>query len=98
MKYKLTILTACLIALVFLTGCKEGGSSFGSFSADDDSFVAGVPGDSGSGGGSSSSSGSGDSGGDIAGVGHAPEPATLALLGSGLLTYALLRRKRRKQL
>ena len=82
MKSTIAVLTTCLIAMVLLAGCKEGGSSGNS--AINSPFT-----DSGVSGGSSSS--------DIGGTGHVPEPATMALLGSGLLAYALFRRNKRKK-
>lgn len=46
-----------------------------------------------SGSSSSYSSDSGDKSGDLP---HNPEPATIALLGSGLVAYAFLRKKNKK--
>ena len=97
MRSTLTVLAACLIAMMFLAGCKGGGSSFGSFFGGDDIIVSGLPGDDGSGDPGSGDPGSGDPGsGDDGGTTHYPEPATIALLGSGLFAYAMYRRKKRK--
>ena len=83
MKYRLAILIACLLTISLLAGCKESGSSAsGSFDSGSSSFVSG-------------SGGLGSSGGSVP-VGHMPEPATVALLGSGLLAYAFIRRKMKK--
>jgi len=91
MKHTLPTIAACLLAMALLSGCGDSGSGLSSLfnfggSSDSDSFVsASLPGD-----------GSGDGSGNSGGIGHMPEPATLGLLGSGLLAYALLRRKKKK--
>lgn len=92
MQSKLAVLAVCIMAMVILAGCGSAGSSglslFGSSSVEDNL----VGGDLAAGGGNNPASG-----GTVVGAGtHMPEPATVALLGSGLLAYALLRRKRRR--
>lgn len=86
MKYKLAIWTTCLIATIFLAGCKGSGSGSAGISGGDGIYIASLSDD-----GSSVDDGSND-GNPIA---HNPEPATLALLGSGLFAYAFLRKKKK---
>lgn len=93
------IFVLCLFAVLSLTGCKvdsDAASLFGS----DGLFVSGGSSDGGSSVVAALTSGSGSSGGanpgHPGGPGHTPEPATIALLGSGLFAYALLRRRKRK--
>ena len=66
--------------MLVLTGCKGSGGAAG-FAG---SIFAG-----------GSSIIGGESVGD-SGVGHTPEPATVALLGGGLAAYAFLKRKKKK--
>jgi len=88
------ILIVLALAVLFLAGCSGGGGT--SASSNPQYYVYNDGGDAG--------------GGDIGGGGgydapegdmyHLPEPATLALFGSGLLGlagYALARLKRRKK-
>jgi hypothetical protein len=96
MRTKLTALMACLLTMVFLAGCNEGSSgsaglfdfNFGGSSGGDEIVVSSLPS-----GSSDSSSGSSE---PASGPANQPEPATFALLGSGLLAYALFRRKKKK--
>ncbi len=89
MKSKLLVLAGCIVAAMLLTGCLKSGSGSSSGSS---SYTSGVSGDSGSG------SGSGSGGGDLGGGGNVPlnpEPATIALVGTGLAAYMLMRRKKK---
>ena len=90
---RLIAFVGCLIVLLASTGCFGGG---GGGSASTGSYYAGG---SSSGGGSSYTGGSGSTGGGsgISIFEHGPEPATLALLGSGLVAYALMMRNKRKK-
>jgi hypothetical protein len=84
MRNTLMVLATCLIVVMLLAGCKEGGSS--ASSSLDSTFDA-----------VEISSGIIDNSSDNSGITeHTPEPTTLALLGSGLLAYALFRKKRKK--
>jgi hypothetical protein len=103
MKHTLTSIAACLLAMAFLAGCQEtGGSGLGSFFNSDTSSgdsVASLPSTL---GGSYTpaaevSGSSGDVSGDTGGGIINPEPATLGLLGSGLLAYALIRRRKKNK-
>ncbi len=82
MKYKLLVLTCCIMMAMFLTGCLGGGGGSAGFLEGGSFDVA----DSGGGDG-----GGGDGGGDIN-----PEPATMAMIGTGMLAYGIMRRKRKK--
>ena len=90
MKDRLMILATCIIAMIFLAGCKGPGGSAGIFgtggsgSSDSDDVPVVVSG------------GSYEPVPPVVDGGHLPEPATMALLGSGLFAYALLRRKKKK--
>jgi hypothetical protein len=79
---KLKTLLICLLAVVCLAGCKGSGSA-------------------GSGGGGLFAGGGGVIGGggdDGSGSGPVnPEPATVALLGSGLTAYVLLKKNKKKK-
>ena len=91
MKFKLAVLG--LMAIVLLAGCKGGADfsslfDFGGSSGNDDIVIANLPG----GGGSDDGGSSDNPGGGLIN----PEPATLALLGSGLFAYALLRRRKKR--
>ena len=98
MKPKLIVIAGCVIAMFFLSGCKVAkenslGSSGSGFSS------SGLPAGGGIDGGGSiplDPGGSPSDPGGIPGIGHNPEPATVALLGGGLITYALLRRRNKK--
>jgi predicted component of type VI protein secretion system len=83
MKNTLIVLAICLIAVVLLAGCKEGGSSASS-SLDSTFDAAKIDFDV-----------IGNSSDNPNIPGHMPEPATVTLLGSGLLAYALFRKKRK---
>jgi len=95
---KFVLLAVCLTAVFALTGCKlSGGGSNSGGSSYDGSNSAGsgpvFPSSDGSGGTGVLGGGAGGSGAGS----HTPEPATIALVGSGLLGYALLRRKRKRR-
>ena len=67
-----------------LSGCKGGGGGSASFGG-------------GSGGFDVADAGFDDGGGDTGGGSDVnPEPTTMAMLGSGLLAYGFIRRKRKK--
>ncbi len=85
MRYKLLTLICCIMMAIMLSGCKgSGGSSSASFSG-------------GSGGFDVADSGFDDGYGDGDGSGpYNPEPATVAMLSSGLLAYGFIRRKKKK--
>jgi len=84
----LLLLMVCAVALFALTGCLGGGGGSSSTGS----------GGSGSGNGSTYAGSFSSSGGSATGGSavHNPEPATLALFGSGLIAYALSRRKKKK--
>lgn len=86
---KLALLSVCVVALFALTGCFGGG---GGSSASGSSYGSGSSYAGGSGSTSSGSSG----GSTTSALPSNPEPATLALLGSGLAAYALMMRKRKR--
>lgn len=91
MKLKILLVIGAIFLTAFLInrGFDDEGSSNSLFSSSSiDSLLGG-------------DSGSGDSGDDSVGDDSSspyinPEPATIALLGSGLLGYGLLRRRRKK--
>ena len=72
MRYTLTVLATCLIAVVLLTGCQHEGSGTGSTF----DFEGGT------------SVGSAVESGGVGGGGGAPEPTTIALLGLGTLVLS----------
>lgn len=92
MKDKLLILPICLIAMVLLLAGCRGGESGSSFLG----FGDGLVGDGLAGGLAGGSDNAGNLGNAGSGSTETPEPATMALLGSGLFAYALFRRKRKK--
>jgi|GEM_PF-3858014 len=95
MKPKLTLLALSFIAMFALAGCKTPGSgsdSAGSSYGGNSSAVVS------SYSSTSTTGGAGDVSGDTPGdVPINPEPATVALLGGGLMAFAFLKRKKRKK-
>ena len=92
---KFIIFAILMLASFVLTGCKfstggsgSTGSSSGSSSYVDSSFS------SSSIGGSSSLELSGDA---LGGIPHNPEPATMALMATGLLGYGLVKSRKKKK-
>ena len=80
---KIMLALSCVLIVFALTSCKNsGGGSTGASNAAGANFAdAGdIPGDD----------------GPIGGGGHSPEPATLAMIGSGLTALYFLRRRKRK--
>ncbi len=83
MRSKLVMLLGCVIMITLLTGCfGGGGGSSSSGGSGGVGDIAGLPGGGDSGGGS---------------LPYNPEPATIALLGSGLAAYALYHYKKNKK-
>ena len=81
--FKITIFVVCVFAVVFLVGCGSSGDSARTALSDSVNDDGG--------------SDEGDVNGDGGGLPHSPEPVTMALLGGGLFTYALLRRRNRRK-
>ena len=83
----------CFISLFVFEGCKKDG---GNTLSSSNSYMSGASGESYAvtGYGGSTFSGS-DS--PISGASHSPEPATLALIGTGLAGFAFLKKKGKKK-
>lgn len=96
MKLRLAALATCIVALALLAGCKQSGSAGNAgkpetyVDSDTGSIIVSPS------GGDAQGSGDGGFGNPMTGIMHTPEPATIALLGGGILAYALLRIKKRK--
>jgi len=82
MKTNMFLIVLCLMSAVMLSGCVTEGSGSG------DSWSGFSTGSSGSDYSESSSTG--------ASAHHNPEPATMAMIGTGLFAYGILNKKRKK--
>lgn len=88
MKKLLLLVVMSAVALTLLTGCNKSGSGI--------NLSSGGSSSTGGGTGGSGDTGGGTGGTDTPLAAHHPEPATLALLGTGLGAYVMMRRKKKK--
>ncbi len=93
MKLKLLVLASCIVVTMLLTGCFKSGSGSGSGSGSSSS-TSGVSANYG-GSGSGDSGSSSYSGSSSTVLQHNPEPATIALVGTGLAAYLFMKTRKK---